>query len=48
MNEIHPFIEKRLKKVFSKIPIKIQNGILYILISATLVDLVLSVVKYLQ
>ena len=48
MNEIHPFIEKRLKKVSSKIPIKIQNGILYILIFATLVDLVLSVVKYLQ
>lgn len=48
MNEIHPFIEKRLKKVSSKVPIKIQNGILYILISATLVDLVLSVVKYLQ
>ena len=48
MNEIHPFIEKNLKKIFSKIPIKIQNGILYILVSATIIDFVLSIIKYLQ
>jgi uncharacterized membrane protein len=46
INFVHPFIEKKVKKISNKIPINLQNAILYIALIALFVDTALSCIKY--
>lgn len=48
MKDIHPFIERKIRKISSKISEKTKNIIIYIILTGTLVDLILSVIKYLK
>lgn len=47
VNHIHPFLEKHLKKVLSKIPYYVQIITLYILTSVYIIDTAFSITKYL-
>lgn len=48
MKDIHPFIEKRVRKVSSKLSEKTKNIIVYTALTGTMVDFVFSIVKYLK
>lgn len=48
MKDIHPFIERKLRKISSKISTKTRKIIIYIVLSGTLVDLVFSIINYLK
>lgn len=48
MKDIHPFIEKQINKISSKIPTKIKNIIVVTVLLGTVVDLILSIIKYLN
>lgn len=45
-NIIHPFVDKHINKLFYKIPFKLQKTSVYVLCIILLVDVVLSVIKY--
>ena len=47
MRDIHPFIEKKVRKIASKIPEKTKSIIIYTVLTVTLVDLIMSVISYL-
>lgn len=47
MKDIHPFIEKQVRKISSKMSQKTRNIIICVILTATSIDLVISVVNYL-
>ena len=46
MKDIHPFIEKIVKKITSKVSLKIKNTVVYGMLLVTTIDLILSIIKY--
>lgn len=46
MRDIHPFIEKKLRNITSKLKPKTKSIIVYSALAITTIDLVLSIVKY--
>lgn len=48
INLIHPFIEKNVKKILKKIPVKVQAILIHFLFIVLIVDTVLSSIKYLS
>ena len=47
IKDLHPFIEKKVRKIASKIPEKTKSIIIYTVLTVTLVDLIMSVISYL-
>lgn len=47
MKDIHPFVEKQIKKVSKKINQKIKSIIIYSAVSITFIDSVISIINYL-
>lgn len=46
-NLIHPYVEKNMNKILSKLPFKIQKTLLYIGSIIFIVDEIMSIIKYL-
>lgn len=46
MRDIHPFIEKRLRKITSKLKTKTKTIIVCTALSITAIDFILSIIKY--
>lgn len=47
MKDIHPFIEKQVRKISSKMTLKTRNIIVGVVLTGTAIDLVISVINYL-
>lgn len=47
MKDIHPFIEKQVRKISSKMTLKTRNIIVGLVLTGTAIDLVISVINYL-
>lgn len=47
MKDIHPFIEKQVRKISSKMTLKTRNIIVGVALTCTVIDLVISVINYL-
>lgn len=48
MKVLHPFVEKTLKKISKKIPIKVQSVIVYTAVGITAVDTIISIINYIK
>lgn len=47
MKDMHPFIEKKVKKISSNISEKARNIIIYVVLSITCIDFTISIINYL-
>ena len=47
MREIHPFVERQLRKIASKMKLRTRSIIVYTALTITSIDLIISIVNYL-